>query len=206
MKILVGIWVSAIPVYLEASISWQNYRIMALGVDRMAMQWATDGIDQGLRQARRQMAVNSIPQFSHADIPNHDEVARRRKYAMALAALGLVASAGTAHAGCRIDRIGMGTATTSYHTNMRVEKNSTCGTHIMDGHAGAARNYRISIRASHGQAAVENLVSESGFAYKPNPGYVGNDHFQISYEIITFASQTKVQATMDVDVEVADKM
>ena len=134
------------------------------------------------------------------------KVRRGQTFTSAGAALLLVASAASARAGCNLDRINMGTGTTSYHTNMRVEKNSSCGTHISDGSAGAARNYRISIRAQHGLAAVENMISESGFAYKPVPGYVGQDHFQISYEIIAFASQTRVRATMDIEVEVVDKM
>jgi hypothetical protein len=157
--------------------------------------------------ARRKTKVT--PQLSHVDIAERCDSPRRRKIAAAIATLGLIASTGSAEAeangpGCDVERFQMGAATTTYHTGMRVEKKSTCGVFVHDGGTGGARNYRVSIRASHGQAAVTNLIATQGFAYKPNPGYVGKDHFQITFEILTVGS--KIQATMDVDVDIVDKM
>ncbi len=65
-------------------------------------------------------------------------------------------------------------------------------------------NLVISQRASHGVAGVNNTMGDDGFAYSPEPGFVGKDHFQVTLDNKNNRSGETNKMIFDVDVEVVD--
>ena len=148
------------------------------------------------------MRNNAFARFQ----PRATSGARRHGLGLGAAAVVFLGLAGSAQAKCQRDRFVFYTTTSAITTQWRVENKGHCVTNITTRGVISLENFVVSQRAAHGTAAAGNNNAQYGFAYIPNPGYVGPDHFQITTDNIDNKATDRHKMTIDVNVDVVDKM
>jgi hypothetical protein len=105
-------------------------------------------------------------------------------------------------------QIAIGTRSTD--AKWRMQKDTACSQYITPQHfANGVANMslgfgemRILRRPTHGVAGVETSILSRGFAYRPTPGFVGEDSFAVSVNVIDKRMTMTWDLTINVEVEV----
>jgi hypothetical protein len=122
------------------------------------------------------------------------------------AATCLAVTLGQAEAKCHRERIMVGPGLTNVETRWTVEKNSACRGRISGVHV-ITDNFRVVQRPGHGIAGTNGSITEKGFAYNPEPDFLGHDHFRVvadAHDMRRNGGETQ-KLVVNVDVDVVDK-
>ena len=105
-------------------------------------------------------------------------------------------------------QIALGTQSTD--TKWRMGKDTACSQYINSQHfANGVANMSLGFgemkilrRPAHGVAGIETSVFSRGFAYRPASGFVGEDSFAVSVNVIDKRMTMTWELTINVEVEV----